>query len=797
MTKRKSPDTVNAGAKSRSVSHEVQQENSARKPRRSPSTPEPHTSIEAALIYASRFGWHVFPARLAKGMKSSHKAAVHSGGRTWGMTKDLAEITRDFKRWPKAVGVPTGAVNGIVVVEADTVEGHDVDGLAGLQRLEEEYGKLPETLMARSPSGSVHWYFKHPGGRVGSTASKLTPGVDVKGDGGMVVAPPSVRPDGLAYAWLSWGTPIAPLPGWLAKKLMEEPRPAVAVPSNRPPPETEDLEKALAVIPNDDVDWEQWNKMGMAIYASTDGSDEGRELYRGWSAKSGKHDDKRLDAKWKLFDCSPPSQITAGTLFYMADEADPTWRDEPQGEPEKVIVELQLHEEAEDTAPKFSEEEIALVFGTKFANKVRFVAAWNKWFVQDAKRWRVDETRKAFTLSRDVCRAAAKAAKKTDAKRIASAKTRSSVVSLAQEDRRLSATADQWDLDPWLLNTPGGTVDLKTGKLREHRPEDYITKITAATPDAKCATPVWDAFLKKIAPDPRLRAYIMRVCGYALTGETHEHALFFNYGEGRNGKTTLMSTVGNIMGDYHITAPIETFTMKNHDAHPTEIARLQGARLVTATETDEGRNWNEARIKELTGGEQLTARFMRQDFFTFMPQFKLMIGGNNKPGLRSVDTAIRRRLNLLPFEVTIPLEEVDQKLLGKLKMEWSGILAAMIEGCLDWQKQGLAPPTIVTKATDEYVTGEDTMGSWIAECFVEDKNSFMLFSTLFASWKAWAEENEEFVGSSVRFSKSLLKRGFVTTRSKTGDKGYFGLRWISVVAPGATVTPIDRGRPKR
>jgi putative DNA primase/helicase len=284
------------------------------------------------------------------------------------------------------------------------------------------------------------------------------------------------------------------------------------------------------------------------------------------------------------------------------------------------------------------------------------------------------------------------------------------------------------------------------------------------------------------------------VFGYCLTGSTREHALFFAYGEGRNGKTTLLSTIAGMLGSYHVTAPIETFTEKSHDAHPTEIARLQGARLVTATETEEGRHWNESRIKELTGGEKIAARFMRQDFFEFTPQFKLFVGGNNKPGLRSVDTAIRRRLNLLPFEVTIPIEEVDQKLPEKLKAEWPGILANLIKGCLEWQAIGLSPPPIIVKATDEYVAGEDALGCWIKDCFVEDKKSWISFSTLFAAWKAWAEENGEVVKSSNWFSKKMIKKGFIPAKGANDERGYYGLKWRSEVGPHSTVVATDQGR---
>jgi putative DNA primase/helicase len=222
-------------------------------------------------------------------------------------------------------------------------------------------------------------------------------------------------------------------------------------------------------------------------------------------------------------------------------------------------------------------------------------------------------------------------------------------------------------------------VDLRAGKARPHRAEDYITKITAVGPLGDC--PLFLAFLDRITGrDNELVAYLQRVLGYGLTGLTREHALFFGYGTGARGKSVLLSTVAGILGDYHKTAPIETFTATNGDRHPTDLAGLRGARLVTATETEEGRRRAESRIKQLTGGDTVSARFMRQDFFEYRPTFKLFIAGNHKPSLRSVDEAIRRRFHLIPFAVTIPPEERDGELAEKLRAEWPGILAWMIAG---------------------------------------------------------------------------------------------------------------------
>jgi putative DNA primase/helicase len=203
-------------------------------------------------------------------------------------------------------------------------------------------------------------------------------------------------------------------------------------------------------------------------------------------------------------------------------------------------------------------------------------------------------------------------------------------------------------------------IDLRTNELRPHCPTDYMTKITAVGPDPN---------------DPELIASLQRMAGYALTGSTQEHALFFHHGVGANGKSTFFNVLAGIMGDYHRTAPIETLIASPNERHPTDLAGLQGARLVSAIETEEGRRWDESKLKALTGGDTISARFMRQDFFEYRPQFKLIIAGNHKPALRSVDEAIRRRLHLVPWNVVIPPAERDKKLGEKLRAEWPGILA--------------------------------------------------------------------------------------------------------------------------
>lgn len=426
--------------------------------------------------------------------------------------------------------------------------------------------------------------------------------------------------------------------------------------------------------------------------------------------------------------------------------------------------------------PAFSDIALAQRFAEKYADDLRYVATWGRWFEWDGARWRPDDTLRAFDLARAVCQAASAECNQGKlANVIAGAKTVAAVERLAKADRRHAATIGQWDSDPWQLNTPGGTVDLRSGMMRPHRREDYFTKSTAVAPAGDC--PRWLVFLARITSgDVELQRFLQRMAGYALTGSTEEHALFFGHGTGANGKGVFVGTLQGVMGDYATTAPMETFIASNSDRHPTDLAGLRGARLVTAQETEEGRRWAESKIKALTGGDRVSARFMRQDFFEFVPQFKLLIMGNHKPGLRGVDEAIRRRMNLLPFTVTIPAEERDEKLPEKLRAEWPAILQWMIDGCADWQRQGLAQPEAVRTATEAYLAAEDALAQWMADRCVVSPQRFATTAELFANWVKWAEDAGEFAGSQKRFAQALLDRAFLSDRQAgTGKMGFRGI----------------------
>jgi putative DNA primase/helicase len=429
--------------------------------------------------------------------------------------------------------------------------------------------------------------------------------------------------------------------------------------------------------------------------------------------------------------------------------------------------------------PEFSDDALALRFADRHAGGLRYVAKWSTWMCWDGTHWQFDDTLNAFNRARVICREVAAGCNKLKLrKELASAKTVAAVDRLARSDRRLAATVDQWDADLWLLNTPDGVIDLRTGIMREHRAEDLITRITKVAPN-KHARPLWHAFLDTVTGgDKALQQYLQRVCGYALTGSTREHALFFLWGTGANGKGTFINAVTGVLADFHRIAPIETFIASHNERHPTDLAGLRGARLVTVNETEEGRRWAEAKIKMLTGGDLVSARFMRQDFFDYIPQFKLMIAGNHKPSLRTVDEAIRRRFNLIPFTVTIPPEQRDTQLGEKLRAEQPAILQWMIDGCLAWQKQGLAPPEAVTVATEAYLEAQDTFSDWFEECCARDANAWERAMTLFASWKGWAERSGQYVGDAKMFRARLERYDGIEHKPERDTKraGFRGVR---------------------
>jgi P4 family phage/plasmid primase-like protien len=399
-------------------------------------------------------------------------------------------------------------------------------------------------------------------------------------------------------------------------------------------------------------------------------------------------------------------------------------------------------------------------FLAEYGPNWRYVHEWGRWLLWSGHHWRYEITQLVKDQLTQCCAKMARERGKT----ISGSRVRV-LEELAEAHRLVALTGDVFDTDLLALNTRSGTVDLRSGALRSFERNDYITKVANASPSGEC--PLWREFVHKITGgDVELQAYLQRVAGYCLTGETKEQVFFFAHGAGGNGKSTFVNVLTSLLGDYARTVPSEIFMQSKVERHPTELAGLRGFRLVTAVEVPRGARWHETRIKMLTGGEKVSARFLYQDYFEYQPQFKLLIVGNSKPALKGVDEAMRRRLHLLPFTAVIPASERDPDLLGKLLAERDGILAWGIEGAVDWQREGLSAPASVRAATDDYLADQDTVGRWLSERCCLDGQRRTPTKALFESWKAWAEANGEFVGSQRQLTQALENLGLKYDRGR-------------------------------
>ncbi len=333
---------------------------------------------------------------------------------------------------------------------------------------------------------------------------------------------------------------------------------------------------------------------------------------------------------------------------------------------------------------------------------------------------------------------------------------------LKESEHRQSILPEQLDQYPMLLNTPSGTLDLGSGELLSHSAKQYLTRITASEYTDKMECPLWLDFLKTVfVGDMALIRYLQKAVGYTLTGSTAEQCMFVCYGEGRNGKSTLLDVLYELLGGYAANVQPEVLmaNRKNSGGPLSEIARLRGARLVVSAEPEEGMRLNEGLIKQLTGGDRVTARFLYGKDFEFKPEFKLWIAANHKPVIRGTDTGIWRRVHLIPFTVQIPEKQVDRTLPYKLRRELPGILRWAAEGCLMWQKEGLEMPPAVVEATAEYRSEMDILGQFLAECTQQGPMCGEVpAGRLYQVYRQWAQNNGEFVVSGTKFGREMGRR---------------------------------------
>lgn len=337
-------------------------------------------------------------------------------------------------------------------------------------------------------------------------------------------------------------------------------------------------------------------------------------------------------------------------------------------------------------------------------------------------------------------------------------------VKLAESESAVSAEADQFDADPWLFNCANGILDLRSGILRPHNRSDLFTTLAPVAYDPAATCPTWDAFLARIMRDSsELIGFLQRLIGYSLTGSVREQMIFFLYGSGANGKSVFLRTILAMLGRDYAKQAAPDVLIESRDRHPTEVADLAGVRFVASIEVSEGKRLAENLVKQMTGGDPMKARLMRQDFFQFDPQFKICLAANHKPVVKGTDFAIWRRIKLIPFEVTIPEAEQDKTLGDKLLAELPGILAWAVRGCLAWQREGLGIPPAVVDATAAYRAESDELAPFLEECCNQGEKLQAQAGPLFKAYQAWAEANGILTRdqlTNVKFGRQLQERGF-------------------------------------
>ncbi len=557
-------------------------------------------------------------------------------------------------------------------------------------------------------------------------------------------------------------------------------------------PSLDELREVVELLPNTNTMFpsrHDWLKVGAAIRAAAgeDNEPEAGNLFALWSEKwdEGTNDPNYVRENWRRI--KPPFSVGWSWLAEMA---------RPYGYNDADFPTTASPTPAEDAprAPFLSDQWLAQKVVESCQPILRYCPALEKALVWDAGRWRPDAAMLAEDTIKLELRRLGKqfdgvggttqeiAANTREARAICSAGKVSAVWSLVKSDRAIAVNPESLDYDSWILNTPAGMVDLKTGTMLPPDPDQLCSRTTSVTPDFGGAHPEWTRFLEEATDgDRELQLYLQRLGGYALTGSTREQQYTFIWGPGGNGKGIFLGVLQGILHDYWRAAPMDTFTASQNDRHATELAMLAGARLVTASETKAGKHWDEAKLKGMTGGDPIAARFMRADFFVYTPQFKLIFIGNYRPYIQNLDEAIRRRTHLVPF--TVSPKAIDKELAGKLKAEWPAILAWFLEGCLAWQKEGLNPPAIVRETTEEYFNDSDPVGQWMQECSAPGEE-WVEVTDLWDSWREWCNRRGDYVGKIQRFSQMLVARKLAKRQNpSTRRSEFFGIRVVKQEEP--------------
>ncbi|MFZ5667725.1 MAG: phage/plasmid primase, P4 family [Pseudomonadota bacterium] len=703
----------------------------------------------AAVIYAE-CGVPVFPCdpkRKSPLVRRGFKDA----------TTNVDQVRRWWSKWPDAmIGVPTGLASKLFVLDVD-----DLDAFNNGCSIER-----PETLTAITGKGE-HYYFAWDPGRPVKNAQKMmrdgkarwpfpdAPGCDCRGEGGYIIVAPSRHPNGRIYTWKN-NCPVASASDALYACL-------AGAKSAEATPLRQKVEK-LPAVKSAPIEAE---KILLAACQDVRNASMGEQEATLNSAcfKMG-----ALIANGDIPYAEVLGRLVEAASQMPSFDLDHPWRPEELGKKvnSAITAGIKKAKRRPRRANKPSEDACAIEFVQKHGSSYRYVSDIKAWMIWSGQYWTIDLKKRVVDDMRVLVRE--KSGGDPASCRFAFI---SGALKIAASDPNIAVAKTDLDRDGFLLGTPNGTVDLRTGELRQARPDDLITMTTATGP-ANGQPTKWLKFIDEVTEgDHDLARYLQMLFGYCLTGSTREQSLFFVHGVGENGKSVFSSVLLHVMGTYAVTAATHTFMASKSPRHTTDLAALAGHRLVTASETSEHNAWDESLIKQITGGEQITARFMRQDNFSFTPAFKLLVTGNYPPTLDNVDPATRRRLKIIPFNFKPSYS--DKSLIDKLKKESGQILSWAIDGCVMWQRDGFSMSTSVKDATDEFFSTQDPFQDWLDQkCKSTSRNKYTSSLELWMSWQEYAKTVGENPKSQKAMATKLRAKGYELHRT-SNSRGYLGI----------------------
>lgn len=779
--------------------------------------------LHAALTYA-RLGWSVFPLHdTTSGACSCRKGDCTSPGkhpRTANGFKDAitdpAVITAWWTETPNAnVGIATGLSNIFVpdvdtkaYVDKDGIERHKV-GAETLRALFEEYGEFPETYTVQTWSGGWHYYFQMPEPRLknstGTDRAGLGPDVDTRGDGGYVVAAPSVVEENGVRGQYRVTARVKPaeLPAWVADKL--KPRARFVAPGRGSAPPGEPYTPPVDPETGEILEERLPRPQGLDAYVQRK-LQEIRALPPASAGKGSPATQPLNNMAWHLRHFATHYYSIEELREMLRAAVDETWVDGHEEAYDGIDQGLKNGE----APPRIWEERRTP--GTRtwddFGNADRLVDRH-----EDALRWLTDtEQWAAYVNGRWVLKGALSAVwsrcvetiramgdgeadlypeDRRDGFLSFARKSRSRVAvaamrDIAQADPRIQAAMDAFDRQRYLLNLRDGVYDLEAGELLPHSPELYLMQQARVMYDAAATAPRWERFLAQTQPEQARRDYLARVVGYTLTADTSEQCIFVHVGTGANGKSVFLDVVMALMGEYAQSVPSSTLLASKSEGVPNDVARMVGKRLLSTVETSAGKKLDEELVKQLTGGDTISARFMRAEFFDFKPVGKIHLATNHLPHVGS-GYGTARRLQDIGWDVTIPEEERDRSLAERIiEEELPGVLNWALRGYQDWRLQGLSVPEAVRERTAEHVASSDTIGMWLEENTVPAPPDREIETTeLFRNYSAWARAMELKPMTVMSFSNALKEHGIRKERSKQPHRRsvFFGLSIQKVVTP--------------